>query len=359
MALKACICIHPYTARKDLGFGHDRYAYELIRQLPGAGVDPTVFESGLIRSMTSAGIKEVSAVARLISGYRAQVYHATATLNAMAPITARRHPLVTSILDVLWFFVRGKYDSRIKYWLKSYAIRRAAKDSDAIIVPFPSQRDFLINELKTPASRIHMIGFGIDQDQFYPPRPGEVVPRPAFMPAEGRLILFVGALTLGKGIDTLIRAMPEVLRLVPDAVLIVGSKGWHEQIVKDLWEQSPARDRIRLAGFIPENELRAAYIHARVTCFPSRYGFGLAVGESMACGTPTVSGRTLDGPEYVGDAGLLVDPNDPDELADALVRALNDDALHADLRRKGLEKTCRETWQETARLTAEVYRTLV
>ena len=117
MAINACICVHPYTARKDLGFGHDRYAYELIRHLPGAGVEPTVFESGFIPSMTEAGIMEVAAVARLLSRKGAQVYHATATLNAMAPITARKRPLVTSILDVLWFFVRGKYDSKVKYWL--------------------------------------------------------------------------------------------------------------------------------------------------------------------------------------------------------------------------------------------------
>lgn len=357
--MKVCVCIHPYTARKDLGFGHDRFAYELIRRLPAQGVDTSVFGSGYIPNMAIAGIAEVAAVARLALRPKSDVYHATATLNAMAPITAGRHPLVTSILDVLWFFVKDQYDSRLKYYLKSYAIRRAAAKSDAIVVPFPSQRDFLINELKTPAHKIHMISFGIDHQQFHPPAPGESVPRPAFMPKDGKTILFVGSLTMGKGVDTLLRAFPEVRRKIGDVRLIVGSKGWDEGKIKEIWEQSPAKDFVHISGFIPEAELRAAYIHADVTCFPSRYGFGLAVQESMACGTPTVSGRTLDGPEFVGDAGLLADPNDPDELAQQLIRVLSDSSLHAELRSKGLAKAAEVTWDHMAAKFVKVYQSVL
>ncbi len=359
MGLDVTLVVHPYTARKDVGAGHDRYAYELAQRLPQAGCDVEVFSSGHLTTMAQAFAAEATAVARLALDRRRRVYHATATMNAMAPITSRKHPLVTSILDVLWFFVGNKYDSTLKYRLKSLGIRRAVRGSDAIIVPFPSQRDFIVGELGARAERIHIVSFGIDHEQFHPPRAGETVPRPAYMPTDGKNVLFVGALNFGKGIDTLIRCFHQVTRAVPEARLIVGSKGWDTPFIKKIWEESPARERIKFVGFIPEAELRAAYIHADVTCFPSRYGFGLAIGESMACGTPTVSGRVLDTPEFVGDAGLMANPDDPDELAAQIVKLLVDPALHAEYRRRGLAHVAPMTWKACAENTAAVYRSLL
>jgi glycosyltransferase involved in cell wall biosynthesis len=179
------------------------------------------------------------------------------------------------------------------------------------------------------------------------------------MPTDSKNVLFVGALNLGKGIDTLIRCFHQVVRAVPDARLIVGSKGWDTPVVREIWQQSPGKDRIEFVGFIPESELRAAYIHADVSCFPSRYGFGLAIGESMACGTPTVSGRTLDAPDFVGDAGLMANPDDEDELAAQLIKLLADPKVHADYRQRGLDHMAKLTWERCAADTAEVYRTLV
>lgn len=358
MSLDVTLVVHPYTARKDVGAGHDRYAYELAQRLPQAGCDVEVFGSGHLTTIAQAFVAEASAVARLALDRRRRVHHATATMNAMAPITARKHPLVTSILDVLWFFVGNKFDSTLKYRLKSLGIRRAVRGSDAIIVPFPSQRDFIVGELGGRADGIHIVPFGIDHDQFHPPRAGETVPRPAFMPTDSKNVLFVGAVNFGKGIDTLIRCFERVVRAVPDARLIVGSKGWDTPFIKRIWEESGAKERITFVGFIPEEELRAAYIHADVTCFPSRYGFGLAIGESMACGTPTVSGRALDTPEFVEDAGLMANPDDAEELAAQLIKLLADPALHADYRQRGLRHAARFTWEACAQKTAEVYRTL-
>jgi glycosyltransferase involved in cell wall biosynthesis len=356
--LDVCLVAHPYTARKDVGAGHDRYAYELSVRLHGAGCRVEIFDSGPLQTIAQAAVAEVGAVVRLLRHRRPRVYHATATMNAMAPLTARKHPLVTSILDVLWFFVDDRYRSPLKYRLKSFGMGRAVRGSDALIVPFPSQRDFLVDELGARSERIHVVSLGIDHDQFCPPGAGEIVQRATFMPTDSKNVLFVGALNLGKGIDTLIRCFDRVVRAVPDARLIVGSKGWDTPIVRAIWEKSPVKERILFVGFIPEADLRAAYIHADVTCFPSRYGFGLPIAESMACGTPTVSGRVLDAPEFVGDAGLMANPNDPEELAAQLAKLLGDDALHAEYRQRGLRRAAQFTWEACATRTAEVYRTV-
>lgn len=353
--LDVCLVLHPYTARKDIGAGHDRYAYELLSRLSTFGAKVTTFDSGHLKTIPQALKAEATAILKLKRRTH-RVFHATATANAMAPITANKHPLVTTIHDVLWFFVKAKYDSGLKYFLKANAIKRAAYKSDAIIVPFESTREFLTSELGVSNSKIRLVRYGVDHEQFFPLGNGEELPRPSFFPRNRRVILFVGAVNFGKGVDTLIRCFPQVAAANPDVDLVIGSGGWDTPLVRKIWKECPAKDRIHFTGFIPEELLRSAYIHADVTCFPSRYGFGLATLESMACGTPTVSGRTLDAPEFVGDAGLMTDPESEEELSTALNAILQDSSLAKSLKEKGLAKASQYRWEATAKETTSVYR---
>jgi alpha-1,3-rhamnosyl/mannosyltransferase len=85
-------------------------------------------------------------------------------------------------------------------------------------------------------------------------------------------------------------------------------------------------------------------------------GFGLPALEAMACGTPVVVADRASLPEVVGEAGLLVNPDDPKDIAQALGRVLADDALRAQMRQLGLAQAARFTWEEAARKTLGVYR---
>jgi glycosyltransferase involved in cell wall biosynthesis len=85
-------------------------------------------------------------------------------------------------------------------------------------------------------------------------------------------------------------------------------------------------------------------------------GFGLPALEAMACGTPVIASNQGSLPEVVGEAGLLVEPNDVEQIAAAAERLLTDAELRADLRKKGLERARTFTWERTARETLAVYR---
>jgi glycosyltransferase involved in cell wall biosynthesis len=116
-----------------------------------------------------------------------------------------------------------------------------------------------------------------------------------------------------------------------------------------------ARDGVELTGYLSDEELarryRGAAAYLDATLFE---GFGYQPLEAMASGAPVVASNASSIPEVVGDAGLLADPRSPDELAEALVRVLDDPALADDLRRRGLERAREFTWERTAREFAAV-----
>jgi alpha-1,3-rhamnosyl/mannosyltransferase len=112
-------------------------------------------------------------------------------------------------------------------------------------------------------------------------------------------------------------------------------------------------------GPVLEADLPALYSAATAFVFPSLYeGFGLPVLEAMACGTPVVCSNTSSLPEVAGDpsAALLVDPLDTEALAEALRLVLTNNNLRAELRRRGLARAARFTWQQTAAATLVIYR---
>ena len=108
--------------------------------------------------------------------------------------------------------------------------------------------------------------------------------------------------------------------------------------------------RVHLVGHVEDEELPSLYSAARALLFPSLYeGFGLPALEAMACGTPVVASNTTGLAEAVGDAGLTVDPRSADELAEALRRVLDEEALRERLVAAGLARAAEFTWARTAR----------
>ena len=142
---------------------------------------------------------------------------------------------------------------------------------------------------------------------------------------------------------------------------IAGGKGWlydetlelidklaHRSSVHFCWAACPTR--------ICTNSTSAARCHIH----PALYeGFGLPPLEAMACGTPTIVSNVSSLPEVVGDAALLVDPRDTEEMAVAMHRLLTDDDLHAELSEKGLQRAQSSVGSSAAQRTLEVYRKVV
>jgi len=117
---------------------------------------------------------------------------------------------------------------------------------------------------------------------------------------------------------------------------------------------------VRALGYVDEEDLAGLYRGARAFVLPSRYeGLGLPCLEAMACGTPVVAANRAALPETCGDAALLVDPDDADAVAEAVVRATADDALRVRLREAGIRRAAERTWEHAAQEVDAVLSRLV
>ncbi len=117
-------------------------------------------------------------------------------------------------------------------------------------------------------------------------------------------------------------------------------------------------DNVLFLGDVAEADLPALYSGATLFVFPSLYeGFGLPVIEAMACGVPVACSNASSLPEVAGDAALLFDPTDEQAIAEAISQGLHNADLRTRLRQRGFAQAARFSWQQTARLTLEAYRT--
>jgi glycosyltransferase involved in cell wall biosynthesis len=161
-------------------------------------------------------------------------------------------------------------------------------------------------------------------------------------------------------IDSFVTLIHEQPNLDINLVLIGTNRYKRPEIEKVLEKIAEYQDRIIMTGYVPDEDLSAIYSGATAFIFPSLYeGFGLPVLEAMQCGTPVISSNSTSLPEVVGDAGILVDPTDQNQLCQAMLDVLTDEVLRESLKQKGLERAKQFSWKKCADQTVEIYKKII
>ncbi len=173
-----------------------------------------------------------------------------------------------------------------------------------------------------------------------------------------RYILHVGAPHKRKNLVTLVRAFSLLKKdpAVPHALVLAGPRGWDDALVREEADKARLGNDIVFTGFVADEDLPGVYAGADVLVFPSRYeGFGYPPLEAMACGTPVVVSNVSSLPEVVGDAALLVAPEDAGAIAGAILRVLTSTELAAKLRQAGRMRVRQFSRERMARGYLDVY----
>jgi glycosyltransferase involved in cell wall biosynthesis len=177
-----------------------------------------------------------------------------------------------------------------------------------------------------------------------------------------RVIFNVAGLDVRKNVATLLRAFARVHAACGEDVRLImgGSAHGNAALYPDpvpLARELGISERVVFTGAITDAEKVAFYHLADCYAAPSVYeGFGLTPLEAMACGTPVVAAEASCTPEVVGDAALLVAPDDVGGFSAAMQRVLTDADLARDLRERGLRRAAQFTWERTATETYAVYQ---
>ena len=179
-------------------------------------------------------------------------------------------------------------------------------------------------------------------------------------------VLAVGSVQPRKNLRRLVEAFGGVASEYPGVALVIaGGKGAEGEGAEGALLRSEVlrlglRERVRFTGYVPEGDLPALYAGASVFCYTSLYeGFGLPPLEATACGVPTITSNASSLPEVVGDAALQVTPMSVGETAAALRLMLGDGALRAEYARRGLARAEGYSWERTARMTRDVYDSIL
>jgi alpha-1,3-rhamnosyl/mannosyltransferase len=290
----------------------------------------------------------------LVAGGRARRLGAQ-LLHASGPFwpRARGIPLVLTLHDALpWRF--PELFTRLNVLQQRTVVAAAARRAARVLVGSEHTARELTELVGVAPQRIVVTPYGVD------PRFRPTARDPAWLERRfgirGPYVLAVGTLEPRKNLGTLLRAFARVRgQDAQHALVLVGGRGWRDAPLERALAGAGAG--VVRAGRVSDDELVRLYGSAACFAFPSRYeGFGLPVLEAMACGAPVVAGDRTSLPEVVGDAGLLVDPDDEEALASALRRVLTDPELAADLRQRGLARSAAFSWDRCAELTVAVYR---
>jgi glycosyltransferase involved in cell wall biosynthesis len=254
-----------------------------------------------------------------------------------------------------------------------WSTRFNATSACRVLADSRSTRDDLVLHLQVPADKITVVYPGRDESLSRETRPELLASTRTRYGITGPFLLYIGTLHPRKNLVRLVEAFGQLLGCLsnaqPDApfesdgqggphpfdklqLVLAGRKGWLYDEVLARIRRLGLEGRVILPGFIAESDLSALLSAASVFVFPSLYeGFGFPVLEAMSCGVPVVCSNSSSLPEVAGEGALLVDPEDVNALASAMLKALNDSACRRSLVEAGYQQIRRFSWQRCAEET--------
>ena len=278
-------------------------------------------------------------------------------------------PYVVTIHDIS-SLLYDRSASKLRMLWRRFRLRRGLLRADRVIAISEATRRDVENLMRVPPERIRTVydapdpGFDayrrIANGDAEPVKRLRIMERYQIQPP---FLLYVGNVRQHKNVPRLVEAFAVVREKLSDhplyhelRLVLIGDTISEHPWVRQAVIRSRVEHAVRFLGFVPFETLRCFYESAAVFVFPSLYeGFGLSPLEAMASGAPVVASKISSLSETLGDAALLVNPENVFDIARGIREVLLDDRLRAELIRRGVEQVSRFSWERTAREVLEIY----
>lgn len=273
-------------------------------------------------------------------------------------------PYVVTVHDLDKILFREAFGSRLRAEVRFHMLRHGLSRAERIITVSQATRRDLTRLMDIPGDRIHVVPNAIDD--LFLGRDSEDDCRLALerYQVDYPFLLYAGNIQPQKNLPRLVEAFAVVaaeldqhpkyrdLRLIIIGDYLAAHSDLRRSVIR-----SRVQQRVRFLGFVPVETLRIFYRSAAAFVFPSLYeGFGLPPLEAMAQGTPVVTSNVSSLPEVVGDAAVLVNPENVFEIARGIRQALVDPELRRNLIERGRERVAGFSWDRAADRILEIYR---
>jgi glycosyltransferase involved in cell wall biosynthesis len=266
---------------------------------------------------------------------------------------------VVTIHDCIHLMFPQYLPNRLALSYARASIAVASKRATRILTVSESSKRDIVRFVHTDPEKIDVIYNAYDDRFGVEPREEDVVRVRERYQLHDEFVLYAGNVKPHKNLGRLIEAFHLVRNRGLDhlKLVLIGDEISRYAALRRAVHQHQLHKYVRFLGYMPEETLAVMYRLAGVFVFPSLYeGFGLPPLEAMASGTPVVTSNVSSLPEVAGNAAVLVDPYDPEAIADGIHRVLTDERMRRDLRRLGLERARQFSWEASVRRVREIYQ---
>lgn len=312
-----------------------------------------------ITKAASYPVWEQSILPKAYKSDKVELLHCTSNT---APITTNI-PLVVTIHDIIylekWMITEGTYYQRFGNLYRRWNVPKIAHKADMIITVSDYERERIIEGLKIPEKRVRTV-YNACGKHFTPTStPEELAAFKEKMQLPDRFVLFLGNTDPKKNLPNVLKALGILHnRGQLDFTLVMPDFG-QEHLLSILAAQNNEHlmESIMLTGYIPNQELPNLYRLAELFLYPSlRESFGIPILEAMSCGTPVITSNTSAMPEVAGKDAILIDPTQPEDIAEMILSVLNNTELRAKTIAYGIERAAQFSWKKTANQVLDIYR---
>jgi len=264
---------------------------------------------------------------------------------------------VVTIHDITYEVNPGWFHPKERLKMRTLA-RLAARRANRIIAVSQTTKNDLIQRYKVVPEKVSIV-YEASDPKFRPIEDKNLLKMvKEKYQLKDKFIFYLGSLFARRNIPRLLEAFQRVIDEFGEVqLLIVGEdRAYPSQDIPRLVSQLALNEKVIWFEYVSEDDLPLLYNAAELFVYPSSYeGFGLPVLEAMASGRPVVTSNLSCLPEITGKAALLVDPTNPEEMAEAMVKILKDEKLMERLSQEGLKRAESFSWRRTAEETLKVF----